>query len=93
MTAGHNALRADRVPTNTSHSRMPWHMWVVLIAGSTGSALRDLPAPERGLPSTQGARAYIMSELPGLQPFTLHVTGPLSSISWLPPASVTICPL
>src|SRR5712671_1240274 len=31
---------ADRVPTNTSHSRMPWHMWVVLIAGSTGSALR-----------------------------------------------------
>src|ERR1700681_135603 len=80
MTAGHNALRADRVPTNTSHSRMPWHMWVVLIAGSTGSALHDLPAPERGLPSTSGARAYIMSELPGLQPFTLHVTGPLSSI-------------
>src|SRR6266478_5337665 len=25
--------------------------------------------------------------LPGLQPFTLHVTGPLSSISWLPPAA------
>ena len=30
---------ADQVPTNNSHSRMPWHMWVVLIAGSTGSAL------------------------------------------------------
>jgi hypothetical protein len=28
-----------------------------------------------------------------LQPFTLHVTGPLSSISWFPPVSVTICPL
>src|SRR5882762_9910936 len=30
---------ADQVPTNTSHSRMPWHKWVVLIAGSTGSAI------------------------------------------------------
>src|SRR3981189_748946 len=36
---------ADRVPTNTSHSRMPWHMWVVLIAGSTGSALRAVCPP------------------------------------------------
>ena len=44
MTAGHNAL-ADRVPTNNSHSRMPWHMWVVLIAGSTGSALRAVRPP------------------------------------------------
>src|SRR4030081_2634437 len=31
---------ADQVPTNNSHSRMLWHKWVVLIAGSTGSALR-----------------------------------------------------
>src|SRR6185436_469761 len=30
---------ADQVPTNNSHSRMPWHMWVGLITGSTGSAL------------------------------------------------------
>src|ERR1700692_3981144 len=36
---------ADQVPTNTSHSRMPWHMWVVLIAGSTGSALRAVRPP------------------------------------------------
>src|SRR6202051_2291733 len=36
---------ADRVPTNNSHSRMPWHMWVVLIAGSTGSALRAVRPP------------------------------------------------
>src|SRR5450756_2723086 len=31
---------ADQVPTKSSHSTMLWHMWVVLIAGSTGSALR-----------------------------------------------------
>src|SRR5271163_3295076 len=36
---------ADQVPTNTPHSRMPWHMWVVLIAGSTGSALRAVRPP------------------------------------------------
>src|ERR1700723_3964471 len=36
---------ADQVPTNNSHSRMPWHMWVVLIAGSTGSALRAVRPP------------------------------------------------
>src|SRR5262249_49762869 len=31
---------ADQVPVKSPHSRMQWHMWVVLIAGSTGSALR-----------------------------------------------------
>src|SRR6266436_9986929 len=31
---------ADQVPTKLSHSTMLWHEWVVLIAGSTGSALR-----------------------------------------------------
>jgi hypothetical protein len=31
---------ADQVPIKTSHSTMLWPMWVVLIAGSTGSALR-----------------------------------------------------
>src|ERR1700737_4786447 len=36
---------ADQVPTNSSHSRMLWHMWVVLIAGSTGSALRAVRPP------------------------------------------------
>src|SRR5476649_647157 len=36
---------ADQVPTKLSHSRMPWHMWVVLIAGSTGSALRAVRPP------------------------------------------------
>src|ERR1700730_7717969 len=36
---------ADQVPTNTSHSTMLWHKWVVLIAGSTGSALRAVRPP------------------------------------------------
>src|SRR5262245_620620 len=31
---------ADRVPVKTSHSTMLWPMWVVLITGSTGTALR-----------------------------------------------------
>ena len=36
---------ADQVPTNNSHSRMLWHMWVVLIAGSTGSAITGAVRP------------------------------------------------
>ena len=31
---------ADQVPVTTSHSTMLWPKWVVLIAESTGSALR-----------------------------------------------------
>jgi len=31
---------ADQVPVKSSHSTMLWLWWVVLIAGSTGSALR-----------------------------------------------------
>src|ERR1035438_7588192 len=45
---------ADQVPTNNSHSRMLWHMWVVLIAGSTGSALRAVRPPN--LHITPGVR-------------------------------------
>src|ERR1700704_6501466 len=36
---------ADQVPTNNSHSRMLWHEWAVLIARSTGSALRAVRPP------------------------------------------------
>src|ERR1700693_5333546 len=36
---------ADQVPVKTPHSRMRWHMWVVLIAGSTGTALRAVRPP------------------------------------------------
>ena len=31
---------ADQVPVISTHSAMLWPMWVVLITGSTGSALR-----------------------------------------------------
>jgi hypothetical protein len=36
---------ADQVPVKSPHSTMHWHMWVVLIAGSTGSALRAVRPP------------------------------------------------
>src|SRR6202140_3869483 len=45
---------ADQVPTKLSHSTMLWHKWVVLIAGSTGSALRAVRPPN--LHITPGAR-------------------------------------
>ena len=43
-TAGHNAL-ADQAPVKSPHSTMRWHLWVVLIAGSTGSGLRAVRPP------------------------------------------------
>jgi hypothetical protein len=36
---------ADQVPVKSPHSTMHWHEWVVLIAGSTGSALRAVRPP------------------------------------------------
>src|SRR5277367_3052128 len=37
---------AGQVPVNNPHSTMQWHLWVFLIAGSTGSALRAVrPQP------------------------------------------------
>src|SRR5258708_36429969 len=36
---------ADQVPVINPHSTMRWHKWVVLIAGSTGSALRAVRSP------------------------------------------------
>src|SRR5215211_5270078 len=36
---------ADQVPVKSSHSTMRWHKWVVLTAGSTGSALRAVRPP------------------------------------------------
>ena len=45
MTAGHNALRGSG-PKRT-HSTMLWPLWVVLIVGSTGSALRAVRPPNR----------------------------------------------
>src|ERR1700681_3979086 len=45
---------ADQVPVINPHSRMLWHEWVVLIAGSTGSALRTVRPPN--LPITPVVR-------------------------------------
>src|SRR5680860_665799 len=46
---------ADRVPVKSPHSTMHWHMWVVPIAGSTGSALRAVrpsqPSLHAGCPA------------------------------------------
>src|SRR5947199_10820681 len=36
---------ADQVPVKNTHSTMRWPKWVVLIAGSTGSALRAVRPP------------------------------------------------
>jgi len=36
---------ANQVPVKTPHSSMRWHMWGVLIAGSTGTALRAVRPP------------------------------------------------
>src|ERR1700755_249592 len=36
---------ADQVPVKSTHSKMPWPMWVVLIAGSTGAALSAVRPP------------------------------------------------
>jgi hypothetical protein len=44
MTAGHNAFRGSG-PGQKPAFEMHWHKWVVLIAGSTGSALRLLALP------------------------------------------------
>jgi hypothetical protein len=38
---------ADQVPVNSTHSRMRWPKWGVLIAGSTGSALRAVRLTNR----------------------------------------------
>ena len=38
---------ADQVPVKSTHSMMLWPEWVVLIAGTTGSALRAVRPPNR----------------------------------------------
>jgi hypothetical protein len=46
---------ADQVPVKNPHSRMQWHMWVVLIARSTGSALRAVRPPNLHITPDVGA--------------------------------------
>src|SRR6187401_573371 len=50
---------ADQVPVNSSHSTMLWPMWVVLIAGSTGSALRAVRPPNLHITPMAGAISFI----------------------------------
>jgi hypothetical protein len=44
MTAGHNTFRGSGSGQKPAFE-MHWHKWVVLIAGSTGSALRAVGPP------------------------------------------------
>src|SRR6266480_5562004 len=46
---------ADQVPVQSPHSTMHWHMWVVLIAGSAGSALRAVRPPNLHIAPDLGA--------------------------------------
>src|SRR3990170_1764675 len=54
---------ADRVPVKSPHSTMHWHMWVVPIAGSTGSALRAVRPPN--LHITPNGRRDLVSKCDG----------------------------
>src|SRR6516162_538420 len=51
---------ADQVPVTSAHSTMLWPKWVVLIAGSTGSALRAVrpfqPSHHDGCPTRSLSR-------------------------------------
>jgi len=52
--AGHNALRGSG-PGQKPAFEMHWHMWVVLIAGSAGSALRAVRPPNLHITPDVGA--------------------------------------
>src|ERR1700690_3522855 len=64
---------ADQVPFRSTHSTMRWHKWVVLIAGSTGSALRAVrpfqPSHHAGYPTRSRSRrkreGFLVSLAPG----------------------------
>src|SRR5438045_7216452 len=50
---------AYQVPVKNPHSTMRWHKWVVLIAGSTGSALRAVRPPNLHIaPDARRGRVY-----------------------------------
>src|SRR5438034_8690952 len=59
VSAAHRRLAimpsADQVPVKSPHSTMHWHMWVVLIAGSAGSALRAVRPPNLHIAPDLGA--------------------------------------
>src|SRR5450755_3992744 len=49
---------AVQVPVINTHSTMRWHKWVVLIAGSTGSALRAVCPPNLHITPDVGAISF-----------------------------------
>src|SRR5436190_2511927 len=59
VSAAHRPLAimpsADQVPVKSPHSTMHWYMWVVLIAGSAGSALRAVRPPNLHIAPDLGA--------------------------------------
>src|SRR6266478_7796021 len=59
---------ADQVPVKSQspHSTMRWHKWVVLIAGSTGSALRAVRPPNRQHHAGCPARSRLRRKRDGL---------------------------
>jgi hypothetical protein len=60
MTAGHNAFRGSG-PGQKPAFEMQWHKWVVLIARSTGSALRAVGPPNLHITPDVGAIGYAAS--------------------------------
>src|SRR6185437_15291426 len=50
---------ADQVPVKSTHSKMLWPKWVVLIAGSTGTALRAVRPPNRYVRPAMSARSRL----------------------------------
>jgi len=64
---------ADQVPVSCTHSTMRWRKWVVLIAGSTGSALRAVrpfqPSHHAGCPTRFPSRrecdGFLIALAPG----------------------------
>src|SRR6266571_4870672 len=68
---------ADQVPVKSPHSTMHWHEWVVLIAGSTGSALRAVRPPNLHITSDVPARSCSRRERGGfLVALTSYHHGP-----------------
>src|SRR6476620_8536036 len=68
-TAGHNALRGS-VPIKFPHSTMLGGSWVVLIAGSTGSAVRAVRPPN--LHITPGVRRDLVTPQVRWVPCSAH---------------------
>src|ERR1700757_915838 len=70
---------ADQVPVKSPHSTMLWHKWVVLIAGSTGSALRAVRPPNLHITPVVGAISLCRQRDGLLVALTLGHHGPRHS--------------